>query len=553
MNESVVALKRMAVYYLLLLINILFCANLIIKDSFPLRNISTIYLLVISSLLVLYYNNRVSPTCGLSSKMKMISLMGLLLILLRGIKYSAFSGVGVLARHTWYFYYVPILLLPLSLFYISLFVFAKNKEKNLKIWKAFSVLTIILIILVLTNDIHQQVFIFNDNFEDWDSNYVHGWLFYIVYLWQFTLYFSAIIILILKCRISSSKKDSWVLMIPFLTGVIMYALLLTGKMPKINSVPIIEFPESIIFTATVVLECCMQLGLIPTNTDYKNLFKNLPLSAQITNTKYLTIYSSPTAVTLSQKQLSTKSGNRIGEHTVLNKMEIPGGYGFWQDDMTEIDRLNTELNESKENLSQQAELTRLNNELKEKQTKIKERTFVYDMIAKSTHRQSQQISQFSKMALETTDSQKKDYYRHRIVLLASYIKRYANLMVLSKQNDKIEVGELGLAFTEVLRYLNFCGIPSEHIGSGNCTINSVDALTVFEIFESIINTYYSVLKGIFVNLSVKENIELKMIIENINYTLNDVDKQKLQKQNIGFEIKNEDDITYFNLTIKRGK
>ena len=44
-----------------------------------------------------------------------------------------------------------------------------------------------------------------------------------------------------------------------------------------------------------------------------------------------------------------------------------------------------------------------------------------------------------------------------------------------------------------------------------------------------------------------------MIIENVNYTLNDVDKQKLQKQNIGFEIKNEDNITYFNLTIKRGK
>ena len=342
MNEAKIVQKRMAFYYLLLAINIIPCGN-VIPDSFPTRNISTIYLLILSVCLVLYYSHRVAPTGDLSVLMKSLSWMALLMILLRGVKYSAFAEVDVLARHTWYCYYVPLLLIPLFLFYISLLIAPKKRVRVSKIWYLTLTFTVFFIVWVLTNDLHQQVFVFKPGFVNWNNDYARGPLFYAVTVWQYALYAAAIIVLAIKCRVSGSKKHARLILIPFLVGIAMNVLLITEKMPKMGGANIIEFPEALIFMVAIVLECCMQLGLIPTNTDYGKLFRRFSISAQITDKSGTPVYVSSAAIPLTKEQFAMPDGSRIGAHTVLRKMTIPGGFGFWQDDMTELDRLNTEL------------------------------------------------------------------------------------------------------------------------------------------------------------------------------------------------------------------
>ena len=478
MNEIKTTLKRIAVYYLLLAINILFCAD-VVADVFPTRNLSTIYLLALSVGLVLYYAHRVSPSGALSVLMKLLSWMALALILLRGIKYSVVAEVGVLARHAWYLYYVPVLLLPLFLFYVSLLVSPKNNARVPKIWYPTLALTVLLIVLIATNDLHQQAFRFQADFVDWDNVYVRGWLFYVVFGWQIALYLAAIVILVYKCRIGSSKKYAWIILLPVAIGVVFYVLLFTGNV-TVYGAPIIAFPEAHIFTTAVVLECCMQLGLIPTNTDYRKMFRNLSIAAQITDKKGAPIYSSARSVPLKKEQFALESGSRIGDHVVLYKMPIPGGYGFWQDDMTTIDRLNEELEEAKEGLREEAEMTRLQNELKEKKTIIEQRNRVYDAIASRTQRQSQAISFLAKTARGTTEPAVKEECRRHITLYAAYIKRYANLTLLAEESDVVESGELGLSISEVLRYLNYCGKPGEFVSSVDFVVPSQAALAVFE-------------------------------------------------------------------------
>lgn len=551
MNEVKSTLRRMAVYYLLLAINIIPCAS-IIPDVFPGRNLSAIYLLTLSVCLVLYYYHRVSPTGTLSVMMKALSWMALLLILLRGVKYSAVSEVGVLARHTWYLYYVPLLLLPLFLFYISLLVSSKDSAHISKAWYWTLALTVVLIVLVLTNDLHEQVFAFRPGFENWDGDYSHGWLFYAVTFWQYALYFAAIIILVIKSRIAGSKKNAWVIMIPFALGVVMNVLLLTDKVPKINGSHIFEFPEALIFTAAAALECCMQLGLIPTNNDYGRLFRSFSISSQITDQKGTPVYASHTAIPLSEEQFSMENGSRIGEHTVLHKMKIPGGYGFWQDDMTELDRLNGELAEAKEELAQEAELIRLRNELKEKQTKIEHRTLVYDTIAKRTQRQSQLISSLADEGRRTEDISQKDAARRRITLLGAYIKRYANLTLLSQESDEIEAGELALSASEVLRCLNYCGIPGEIINSADCTVASSAALAVFEAFETLLESNYSRLQGVFVNLSSRDTVTFKLTFEGVAEPVPADAEKPLSDAGVRCDAQCEDDVTYVCFTLPRG-
>ena len=551
MNEVKTTFRRMALYYLLLAINIIPCANFI-PDSFPTRNVSAIYLLTLCVCLILYYSHRVTPTGSLSAMMKSLSWMALLFILLRGVKYSVFSEVDIIARHMWYLYYVPMLLLPLFLFCISLLVAPKKDFRIPKGWYIALAITVVLIVLVQTNDVHQLVFRFNPQFEGWDDDYTYGKLFYIVNFWQYALYITAIIILIVKCRISSAKRNAWIILIPFAIGAVLNTLLVTGKMPKLNGTNIIEFPEALIFSVAVVLECCIQLGLIPTNTDYGKLFQKFSIAAQITDKKGNPVYSSYSATPLTAQQFSLQSGARIDEHTVLHKMKIPGGFGFWQDDMTELDRLNEELAEAKEELSQESELIRLRGELKENQTKIEQRSLVYDTIAKRTQRQSQSISRLAEIARKSDDAALKEECRGKILLLGAYIKRYANLMLLSQESGLIEVGELGLSVAEVLRYLNYCGIPSEFFKNGDCTVDADASLAVFEAFETLLDDNYKGLRGAFVNLSASEKVTFKLTLESLSSTLPRDIESALSSAGVQYEAMSEDGVAYICFTMPKG-
>ncbi|MBR0415041.1 MAG: hypothetical protein IJI67_08225 [Clostridia bacterium] len=552
MKEVKNALKHLALYYFLLALSIIPCAN-ILPDSFPTRNVSTIYLLTLCVCLVLYYSHRVSGSGRLSLNMKLLSWMALLLILLRGIKYSAFAQGDVLARHTWYLYYVPMLLMPLLLFYISLLVSPKEAFRPPKGRYAVLAVTLVLLLLVLTNDLHQLVFRFAPGFEDWDNQYSHGFLFYVVIVWQYALYITGIIILIIKCRISSAKKHAWVILIPFITGMMLHVLLQTDTMPKLNGTKLIEFPEALIFMAATVLECCIQLGLIPTNTDYARLFEKFSIGAQITDRTGAPVYKASAAVPLSAEQVALADGARIGAHTVLHKMPLPGGYGFWQDDMTALDGLNEALAEAKENLAQEAELTRLSNALKEKETKVEQRTRMYDTIAARTWQQSQAISRLAAEARRSSDPAKKDAARKRITLRGAYIKRYANLMLLSEESGVIEAGELGLSVAEVLRYLNFCGIPGECINNAQGTVKAEAALAVFEAFETLLEGNEESLQGTFVNLSEQaDQTVFKLTMEAAAQPLPAAAKQSLSAAGVSYESEKEDNVTYSSFTLPKG-
>lgn len=551
MNELKKTLQRMALYYLLLAVNIIPNAS-IIPDSFPTRNVSAVYLLTLCVCLVLYYYHRVTPTGSLSFMMKGISWMALLLILFRGIKYSVFAEIDILDRHTWYLYYVPMLLIPLFLFYISLLVAPKKDFRIPKGWRWTLAVTVVFIVLVLTNDLHQLVFVFKPQFENWDNDYTYGSLFYVIMFWRYALYIAAIVILIIKCRIVSARKYAWIILVPFAVGAVLNSLIVTGNIPRMNGSNILEFPEILISTVAIVLECCIQLGLIPTNTDYGKLFQKFSIAAQITDKSGNPVYSSYSAKPLTAEQFSMSEGSRIDEHTVLHKMKIPGGYGFWQDDMTEIDRLNDELEEAKEGLAQEAELIRLRNELKEKKIKTEQRTLVYDTIAKRTQRQSQLISRYAETARKSDDKALKETMRGRITLLGAYIKRYANIMLLSQESSVIEAGELGLSVSEVLRYLNFCGIPGEFFSNADCTVNAEAALAVFEAFETLLETNITGLKGAFVNLSGHDGVLFKLTLENLENLLTREAESGLFRVGVKYEIMQEDGVAYISFTLPKG-
>ena len=543
MSEVKKTLKRLALYLLLLALTI-FHSFGIIPQRFPTWSLSSIYLMFLCTCLILYYTCRVVRPGWLKRMLTGISWMLFLFMFLRGVKYSIFIQVDILARYTWYLFYVPMLLMPLFFFYISLLVSEDQEETALRMWRHPLWITLVLIFLVLTNDFHHQAFRFHLGLAYWDSASIHGWVFYCCTAWQYLLYFISVLILVKKCSISTSKQNAWLILLPFTMGISMLLLHLTKNMVKLNGEEIVEFPEILCWMVACVLECCIQLGLIPTNEGYSKLFRFFSISIQITDQFGKPVYKSAAAAELTKEQIFASKDLRIGEHSILHRMEIPGGFGFWQDDVTELDRLNAELAEIRNKLSEEAKLTRLQNTLREKQAKIEQRTLLYDTIARRIRGQSQEISRIAQEARNSSDKALKDSHRKRILLLGAYIKRYANLMLLSEVGQVIEAGELGLSVAEVLRYLNLCGIPAEIMHRAQGKISANAAITVFEAFKTLLDTDFSSLQGVFSNFYNQEGIVFKLTLENLCASLSASMEEKLSGAGITTTLECEDNVTY---------
>lgn len=552
MNEVKNSIKRLALYYLLLTVYILINCD-IIPSNFPLENISFLYLITLSICLFMRYRMRVVHNSRLKTMMLSLTVMISVLIMLQGVKYSVFNNTFVLARYTWYLHYVPFLLIPTFFFYISLYVYTKDRYQVKKIWGWIGIISIVFIALVLTNDIHLRVFMFNDDFSDWDSKFSFGWLFFAAEIWEYLLYTAGVLILIIKSRLKINSRKALVILIPYLIGVIMIVLKIMGKMPAVNGISIIEYPEIICFMVVGILECCIQVGLIPTNENYMGLMKISSVSTQITDLNGNVIYKSGSAKRLSEEDFLAPDNTRIEEHTILRRMDLPGGYGFWQNDVTELDRLNEELEEAREALSEEAELTRLKNELKEKQTKIEQRSLVYDKIAGRTQSQSMEISNLADLALASSDLKMKDMYRNRITMLGAYIKRYANMMLLSSETGTVSIGELGISIREILRYLNLCGVAAESVNTAEGTIDSETGLAVFEAFEKIIEDNLSEMTGVYANLTeIDRGFALKLNIENITVGVSEATVKKLNSFGVEASAVYEDGIGYISFFLSEG-
>ena len=153
--------------------------------------------------------------------LQLIASLLIFWILLRGMKYYIFAEGSHICRYLWYLYYVPMLLIPLLSFFVGLSL-GKPDYHRIPRWNILLfTICIILIIGVLTNDIHRLAFTFsNENLEYADSEHGFGFIYFLIYIWVVCLPAAFLFILISKCRIPGIKKVLWLPIVPFVVAFI---------------------------------------------------------------------------------------------------------------------------------------------------------------------------------------------------------------------------------------------------------------------------------------------------------------------------------------------
>lgn len=360
--------------------------------------------------------------------------------LVRLIKYQVL-GIPILTRYLWYAFYIFQLTLPLVILWMA---WAIDKPKNQtlppKWWRVLAIFIGLLILLVFTNDLHGYVFHLNLSDPDWDINYTYGLGYYTVLFVSMANIFAAFVIMILK-SIKSPRRNS------FIFPMIIFILFGVYNYQYIMRVPLIYETDVTIVTgifAMLMFESCIRAGLIPVNTRYIDLFTCSPLKMQILNLQNEVALASASASPLNQNMLDrvlTSSPLPIihDNNSILFANSIPGGYTIWEEDISKLHRLRSEIQESTQMLMEANAL--LAEEEKLKRT-FSERSAKKQLMEQLEAEISLSIQELSTMIEDLPKA--KDYTKEttRIALLLSYIKRRSYLFFQEKETDSISMSVL---------------------------------------------------------------------------------------------------------------
>ena len=351
-----------------------------------------------------------------------------------------------LVRYLWYGFYVGMLFVPtLGAFIINYL----GKPENYSHPKKLNYLLIpptVMLLIIFTNDLHQKVFVFYNGFINFDLEYSYDWVYYIVMAWFIIMGFYFVLMMVFKSRVPGSRRlQKMPIMI-----MLFAALFWIGYSMKLYNCDLTVMDCLII---VLLLESAIQSGLLPSNSQYQQLFDATTVPVQILDKDYQPHYVSAGALPVDEKILrKTEEGTVHLEDTLVNSAPINAGRVVWQDDITQLTELQERLQDTQEQLGEENTLLQAELELKEKRAKTEEQNRLYDRIAREVEPQLKKADALLQMIEK--EPEKARPLLAKVCVLGSYIKRRGNLLLLGEESEKIPSRELEYCIRESLENLS---------------------------------------------------------------------------------------------------
>lgn len=443
-----------------------------------------------------------------------VSFLAVFWFMLRTLKYHFVASPNVI-RHLWYGYYVPILFIPLLFAAVSLYL-GKSETFRLPIWAKLLLYfpTVLCVLLVLTNDLHQFVFSFPSGgiCTGESGTYTYAVGYYFIIAWVVVCALTAFAITLYKCRLAQRKKYLPVLV---LSCSIVYAVIYASGAEWMQIIGgDITAAQCLMFVG--MLECCIQVGLIPTNTGYAALFEAGTFGAQITDNDYQIRYTSANSPEISKgiMQKAETAAVSLDKNTLLKSHPIDGGHVFWQEDITEITALLERLEENNETIAESNYLEQENYRVKLKIKTLREKNRLYDLLQDKTAEQVDLLEHLFSQYNAGSDYEKRRSLLAKIAVIGAYIKRCGNLIFIGEQSKTTDTAELSLCMEESFANLELMDIDCAMDIPGGSRILVEDAIRVYDFFEKVIETAIDDLQSVLMKArSAADSVIFRLEVE----------------------------------------
>lgn len=419
----------------------------------------------------------------------------------RTVKYMLADSLITVKRYLWYMYYIPMVLVPLFALFSA---FCLGRKENFVLPKRYRLLYIpagLMILIVLTNDFHQQVFRFPNGVLNGGDDYSYGFFYSVVLSFigiEVLLFFIG---LFKKSRLPDKGRRLFIPFIPVLIGILYATVYILDR----------EFLHpfagdmNAVFSTLIVLtcECCINLRLIPSNNRYGELFSASSLSARITDENNHVFLASDSDIEITEEEMrrAKKAPVMISDSLRLLEAPITGGYVFWTEDISALTDVLKKLTSSKELLENSNMLLEKNYRTMQNTRQLEEKNRLYDAMALQTSSQIDQSCELLEKFRQTEDEEEKRRLLGRLVVIGAYLKRRNNLFFISEQTKRIPERELELCLEESFDNLRLCGIDGNYYINIGGDLSAETATALYDFFEQVTETafekLYSMLLRIF--------------------------------------------------------
>ena len=430
--------------------------------------------------------------------LRLTAALMLLWLILRTLKYSFVTGLAA-GRYIWYLYYLPMLFLPLLWVYIAL---SMGKSEDYRLSRGTGMLSIIpaaLFLLVITNDLHQQVFAFKSGVPGLpvSGTYSYRPLYFICLGWMVVCMAFSLVCLFRKSRIPSGEGKR---IMPFVLGC---AMLLYGIL-YLSGIPAVRWwfgDMNVMFCLlyAAIYESCIRCRMIPSNTGYVELFEASTLAACIADRSGRIVLRSRAA---GEDMTCPQEGQRIvrPDGMRISSAPISGGYAVWQDNVRQLAELRTRLNANKEEMERNKKKLKDAYLVQKSLHELTEKNRIYNELEAKHSRQTAQMRQMLAQCERSGPAERRSLLK-KVLLLGTYIKRSANLYFLSSEYQWLPQQELRLTVDEAVRALTACGTECGVIYRTTEPMRASEVVRLFDLLEIVAETTVDDLHSLFISVS----------------------------------------------------
>lgn len=327
----------------------------------------------------------------------------------------------------------------------------------------------VLILFLLTNDLHQQVFEYSYSKDSLLFNYTWGGNL-LVFIIAVVKLVAALVLCIRTIRNQNLVGTIW--MGIFISVGLLY--LSVQYFSYWNDMIHMEFfawqSDRGLFLGILSLlfiDLAIQSRLIPTNRNYVDLFDNSQMKLLITDKQYNCCFQSqdirrPEPDFLKEITEKCPEPYPLDENQFVYSAEIPNGYVFYVQDVSELRKLQRETEDTVSKLKKLNEILALENNRKRSGAKDKISDELMKGLNKHISRKTDILSGMVKQLNELNKQESMDSQRWqllaRIILLLVNIKRHCILFFLGCQNQYMPADELVVYLDELAEFAGLANI-----------------------------------------------------------------------------------------------
>lgn len=321
-----------------------------------------------------------------------------------------------------------------------------------------------------------------------DTDHGYGTGYFIVMGWIALGMVTAIVTMLLKCRVPHSRV---VLELPFVPVALaaLYSVLYISRVPWIEMLAgDMTVVQCLLLAAG--LESCIRCGLIQSNTGYRALFEASGVRAEITD-KMLAVQAAsvPHALFPEDKlREAVRQTAQLDRNTLLKSSPIRGGFLFWQEDISELQDALDDLRLVQDELRDTGDVLKAENAQKARKLKLEEQTKLYDLVEQQSAPQFARLEALLSQLSAAQSQEEAKPILGRIAVIMTYIKRRSNLVFLTAQKDFIDANELLLRLNESVQALQLCAVSCTVQLKLGENISVAQTIALYDLFGAVLDT-----------------------------------------------------------------